>query len=412
MKDRLVQDIVVVPRIDETISQICVILGCMRMHKLRVSNDHSVFFAPLEVDQNIRSVTHQEDQTIRITTADILKWAIQETWIDIRRWAPYWVQQGMNHKKRYDDWIGFCNNEIALGQLADAWLQAEVKSLADLYAPQDHNTSKSSRPASSELEKDINRRCDKFGLARSSIASAQLDEQLERQVNREIKRERGVELPPWAEPAGHSLHPDVVAFVKTGTLRESNAFRTIFTSLQRRSAAIKDARIWGPFLFATADFCVTVEDIPTDGRVGQCLRPVQWMLSGKKGNNRVLVVVSPFEAGRLMSDIRMSKHVHLHVYIPRTSERIEPTDDLMFYSVPPVPADWRPPWELIDQLNVFSGQLYLRDWDAYLRLIRFLDLPKKTHGRTMRGEQSGIIYSISVPGRGPGRHAQIRSYLR
>ena len=355
----------------------------------KLGSDHSVmFFAPLEVDQSIRSVTHKEDRNTAITAADVLIWAIHETWTDIRQRAPYWAQQGMNHKRRYDAWTGFCKNEITRGQLADAWLQTEVKSLADLYAPQeDRNTSKSSQSASSELEKDIDRHCDELGVAKSSIASAQLDEQLERQVNREIEREREVELPPKAEPAEHSLHPDVVAFIKTGTLRESNAFRPIFTSLEKTSAATKDARVWSPFVLATADFCETVKCIPTDGRADQYLRPVQWVLSGKKGNNRVLVIVSPFEADRLIADIRTSKHVHLHVYTPRTSERMEPTDDLMFYSVPAVPADWTPPWELIDQLNVFAGQLYLRDWDAYLRLTSFLDPPKQPQedngGRTV-----------------------------
>ena len=345
----------------------------------KLGTDHSVmYFAPLEVDQSIRSVTHKEDRNTRITAADVLKWAIHETWTDIRQRAPCWAQQGMSHKTRYHAWTSFCKDEISCDQLANAWVQSDVRSLAGLYAPhEDRNTSKSSRPPSLELEADIDRCCDELGVAKSLISSAQLDEQLERQVNREIEREREVELPPKAKPAKHSLHPDVVAFVKTGILRESNAFRPIFTSLQNSSAATKDARVWSPFILATADFCETVKSIPADGTVDQYLRPVQWVLSGKKGNNRVLVAVSPFEADRLILDIRTSKHVHLHVYIPRTSERMAPTDDLMFYSVPAVPADWTPPWELIDQLNVFAGQLYLRDWDAYLRLTRFLTLPKK-----------------------------------
>ena len=342
----------------------------------KLGNGHTVmFFAPLGVDQSIRSVTHKEDRNIRITAADVLKWAIHETWTDIRQQAPYWVQQGINHKKRCDAWNSFCSDEITRDQLADAWLQSDVKSLVDLYAPcEDHNTS---GLASSGLGTDIDRRCDYLGVAKSSISRAQLDEQLEREVNREIEREREVELPPKAEPAEHSLHPDVVAFVKTGTLRESNAFRPIFTSLENSSAATSEARFWSPFLLATTDFCETVKDIPTDGRVDQYLRPVRWVLSGKKGDERVLVVVSPYEADCLIPDIRTSKYVHLHVYVPRTSERMKPTDDLMFYTIPPVPNNWTPPWVLIDQLNVFSGQLYLRDWDAYLRLADFLDLPKK-----------------------------------
>ena len=346
----------------------------MRMRKL--GKGHSVmFFAPLEVDQSIRSITRKEDRTIRITTADVLKWAIHETWTDIRQRAPHWAQQGMCHKKRYDAWSRFCDNEITPEQLAVAWLQPEAKSLTDLYAPCEARSISGS--ASMELEKDIDRRCEYLGVAKSSFHSAQLDEQVEREVNREIEREREVELPPKAEPAMHSLHPDVVAFVKTGTLRASRAFCPIFTSLEKSSAANGETHVWSPFLLATSDFCETIKDVPIDGRVDQYLRPIQWVLSGRMGTNRVLVVLSPFEADRLMPDIRMSKYVHLHVYTPRTSKRMKPVDDLMFYSIPPVPASWTPPWELIDQLNLFAGQLYLSDWDAYVRLTRFLGAPKK-----------------------------------
>jgi hypothetical protein len=69
-----------------------------------------------------------------------------------------------------------------------------------------------------------------------------------------------------------------------------------------------------------------------------------------------------------MPDIRASEYVHLHVYVP-------PSDDLRLYSIPPLPFDWTPPWAPIDQLNVFAGQLYLRDYTSYLRLCRFLDVP-------------------------------------
>ena len=69
----------------------------MRMRKL--GHGHSVmFFAPLEVDLSIRAVTGKKDPTIRVTTVDILCWAIHETWTDIQQRAPYWAQQGMNHK--------------------------------------------------------------------------------------------------------------------------------------------------------------------------------------------------------------------------------------------------------------------------------------------------------------------------
>ena len=57
---------------------------------------------------------------------------------------------------------------------------------------------------------------------------------------------------------------------------------------------------------------------------------------------------------------------------------MKPSDDLRLYSIPPLPSDWTPPWDLIDQLNVFAGQLYLRDYESYLRLCRFLEIPTST----------------------------------
>ena len=107
----------------------------------------------------------------------------------------------------------------------------------------------------------------------------------------------------------------------------------------------------------------------------QYLRPVQWILSPKNDRDHVLVLLSPYEADRLLLGIRASECVHLHVYAPRTSQRMKPSDDLRLYSIPPLPCDWTPPWALIDQLNVFAGQLYLRDYESYLRVCRFLGVP-------------------------------------
>ncbi|KAF8548334.1 hypothetical protein OG21DRAFT_1516425 [Imleria badia] len=76
-------------------------------------------------------------------------------------------------------------------------------------------------------------------------------------------------------------------------------------------------------------------------------RPVEWILSGKTKRHQ-LVLLSPFEADRLMSDIRTSKYVRLHVYAPRTSQRMKPSDDLQLYSIPPLRINWTPPWTLID----------------------------------------------------------------
>ena len=346
----------------------------MRMRKL--GHGHSVmFFAPPEVDRNIRAVAAKTDPNIHVTTADILCWTINETWTDIQQRAPYWAQQGMSHKSRYDSWSRFCDNDITAEQLSDAWMQPELKSLADLYAPSE---SKNAQSDLSALDPRIRQRCKDLGVL--SLPSAQMEEEQEREVNREREREREVELPPKAEPAEHFLHPDVVSFVTTGVippLHSGSAFLPVFTTLERSSAATREADVWSPRILATADFCRTIKSESTQGTMDQYLRPVQWILSRKNNRDQILVLLSPFEADRLMPDIRASEYVHLHLYAPRTSERMKSSDDLRLYCIPPLPSDWTPPWDLIDQLNVFSGQLYLRDYESYLRLCRFLGVPTK-----------------------------------
>jgi hypothetical protein len=346
----------------------------MRMRKL--GHGHSVmFFAPLEVDLSIRAVADKKDPTTQVTTVDILCWALHETWTDIQHRAPYWAQQGMSHKSRYDAWSRFCDNDLTPAQLSDAWLQPDVKSLAEFYAPCE---TKNTLSTLSVLDPVLQQRCKDLGVL--SLPSAQIEEEQEREVNREREREREVELPPKAKPVKHFLHPDIVAFVKTGiipSLHSGSAFLPVFTTLEKSSAATREADVWSPQILATADFCKTIVPESTRGTMDQYLRPVQWILSRKNDRNPVLVLLSPFEADRLMPDIRASEYVYLHVYAPRRSQCMKPSDDLRLYSIPPLPSDWTPPWALIDQLNVFSGQLYLGDYESYLRLCRFLGVPTK-----------------------------------
>ena len=212
----------------------------------------------------------------------------------------------------------------------------------------------------------------------------------------------------WSINAAHLDHfhtftsrdPDVVSFVKTGIIPQfhsSRAFLPVFTTLERSSASTCEADVWSPSVLATADFCKTIKPESTQGTMDQYLRPVQWILSGRKNDrNQVLDLLSPFEADRLMPDIRTSDYVHLHLYVPRTSQRIKPSDDLRLYSIPLLPADWTPPWDLIDQLNVFAGQLYLRNYTLYLRLCRFLGVSTT---RTDISDDAAIRWNLfDIPG--------------
>ena len=337
----------------------------------KLGHGHSVmFFAPLEIDRRIRSVAGKDKDPLgNIDTTDILHWAIGETWESIQRWAPHWVQQGMDHTSRYAAWTSFCRGQLTSKNLSDKWLQPEAKKLEDLYAPR--------KPSNSPFlnSPEIRQRCIDLGV--QSLYSVNVNEEQERELIHEARREQKVGRPPRVSPAKHSINRDVVDFVKTGIIptrfkvfrTQFKSFKPAFDTLDATSAATDEAYIWSQSVLATTDFEQTVE---VSGRMDDYLRPVQWIVSAKRGSNYVLVILSPHEVNSLLPDIRSSKKVHLHLYTPRIAKSIKPCDDLALYSIPTVTRGWAPSSSFMDQLNVFSGQLYLKDYETYVRLCRFL----------------------------------------
>ena len=136
----------------------------------KLGHGHPVmFFAPLEVDLSIRAMANKKDPNTQVTTVDILCWVIHETWTDIQQRAPYSAQQGMSHKSRYDAWSRFCNSDLTEKQMSDAWLQPNLKLLADLYAPCETKNTSSDLSA---LDPGIRQRCKDLGVL--SLPSAQI----------------------------------------------------------------------------------------------------------------------------------------------------------------------------------------------------------------------------------------------
>ena len=238
----------------------------------KLGHGHSViFFAPHEVDKRIRNLVTKENN-IPITTTDILRWAIDETWNDIQRQAPHWAQQGMSHQSRYNAWSGFCESKVTPEELARAWVQPELNSLEDMYLPR-RSTDTS---CSMKLPRQTHDRCENLGLL--SFRDVRMDEEQEREVSREIERERGAK-PPEVSPATHFLHSGVVQFVRTGAVPSpswSNGFRHVFSNTIGHSLATSlGQHPWSSCILATADFCKTVKGRKSDqGSMDIYLRPV------------------------------------------------------------------------------------------------------------------------------------------
>ncbi|KAI5990021.1 hypothetical protein EDC04DRAFT_2989701 [Pisolithus marmoratus] len=336
--------------------------GCMRMRKL--GHGHSVmFFAPLEIDRNIREATKKSDGGM-IHPSDILLWAMGETCTEIQTSAPHWAQQGRDHSLRYAAWSKFCRGEISSEQLAATWCQPDAKTLEELYAP----SSLEEQPTLSFPE--IDQRCQELGI--SSSTNSNMSEEQEREIVHEIERETQVERPPPATPAAHQVSAAVRNFVRTGmVVPSSTAFIPLFDSFRNATLLSPAKKVWSRHIFATSDYCTVVQG-RTQVNIGEYFRPVNWILSSQSNGSPILVILSPSEVNELLPEIRRSNSVCLHVYRPRTQARICPCDDLRLYTIPSAPSDWTAPTALMDQVNLFAGQLYLHDYNTYLRLCRFL----------------------------------------
>ncbi|KAG1853153.1 hypothetical protein DFJ58DRAFT_396412 [Suillus subalutaceus] len=333
--------------------------GCMRMRKL--GNGHSVmFFAPTEVDRNIRSATHKTD-TDDVDVADILHWAMLETCLDIQMRAFHWVQQGSDFNARHSAWTQFSRAPAtSISILETAWLQPEERSLEDMYAP------RSPSQVLPVCDAGIRRKCEELGVQMGPERS--MDEEQEREVVHEIEKERQVQRPRKLKAAAQDLHVHVRRFIKTGRIPTgSPAFIPALSSLVNTAAEFHERDQWAQNVLVTRDFARTVG---TMQREDEYLRPVNWIVISDVG---LLVIMSPNEVDILLPDIRNSNVVHLCVYTPRTTNTMKACDDLQLYRVPSTPH-LTPSEPLICQLNLFAGQLYFSSYEMYLHTCNFLGL--------------------------------------
>ena len=172
--------------------------------------------------------------------------------------------------------------------------------------------------------------------------------------------------------------------------RFSDAFQPAFSSLKQTSAgALFEPLAWPQDLLVTKDFASTVQaqgNQPMDS----FLRPLNWIISGKYGNQINCIIVSPHEANELVPLIRKFKKVTLHVYAPRLSLSHRNLDDVSFCVVPSISRSWNAR-SIATQINLFAGQLYLRDVAEYSSLCQFLGVASQPPNDSVRVACDGFI---------------------
>jgi hypothetical protein len=363
--------------------------ACMRMRKLG-HGQSVVFCIPEEIRRKILSRKRTPDD-VGIGVSDVLCWAITETWIDVRRNMPLWALQGRRFENQHELWTAASADGLSHMSESHAtkFLEPESQSLEHRYRPGTvAHIMPLSRAGENENLQHILNRCSQFDKLEHHAAS--LQEEQERELSPEIMRERELQRPPPAEPATHYVHPELNAFVVDGTLqRNSEVFKPAFETLRSTSAATHgDVSQFPSDVLVTVDFASTIQSSGECTLLDAYQRPVQWVLTsvGNSCDNTVkhMVIISPYEAHILQTDIRRSKAVRLHLYAPRSNLAIRPMDGLDLYVVSRMSGMPTLPPHLITQLNLFAGQLYLRSFENYVEVCTTL-------GLTWRKAEEGSI---------------------
>lgn len=350
-----------------------------------------VFCIPREIKTKISERTSKRDG-LRVEVADVLSWAISETFVDLRRSMPLWATQGRRFENQKLLWAAArSKNGLNLSKVqASSFLEEEAQTLEHRYHP--HAASKmpylSNQDGNNENVSRIIDRCVEFESL--NFNSASLQEEQERELSPEIEQERQVERPEPAKPETHHIHRDVEIFVRTGELvAHSQAFLPAFQALRYSSAAAHlDVSQFPHDLLVTADFARTVMTTGRSYVSDAYQRPVQWILTsaGDRPPNTVkhMVISSPFEVQELLALINECRRVTLHIYTPRPSLAYRPLDALDLFTVGK-PFDPRSvPRQLVVQLNLFAGQLYLSSFEEYTELCDFL-------GLAWRAPEQGVL---------------------
>ena len=350
----------------------------MRMRKLG-KGQTVVFCVPEEIRLKIEERTSKGPHT-SIDISDVLCWAIWETCTEIRWSMPLWEVQGKRFARQRDIRNGTNGGEpCTLKAQAEALLEDEAQSIEERYRPRRADATPHHLASSDEYLGRIAERCREFEDLQ--FHSSSLSEEQERELAPEIEEERQVQRATPAEPAGHHLHADVIRFISDGVLvAESVGYVPAFHALLDTSAAISfnaSQLTAGGHLLASADFVRTVKKDRVSFLSDGYQRSVQWILtSDTKSSDTVacMMIISPHEAQELMTRVRRSTKVTLHLYKPRLNLGYRSFDCLDFFSIPMQRTSPHVPRSLAIQLNLFAGQLYLSSFDDYRKVCNFLGL--------------------------------------
>jgi hypothetical protein len=317
----------------------------MRMRKLG-HGQRVTFLASSEVIPLIEEAASCKAADIK--SEHVLIWTIKETWRHLQANLPAYILQGHSFVRREEAWKKFEKSDISHRELAEHLREKESRTLKELYGP---------------------------GTAK---ADSNLNEEKEVELVHEQEVEQIVERPNEASAAEHSLEQDVITFITTGVVPDqSMVFFTVDRALLHTMIPIPQG-LPDAFknILVTKDFYHTIHlpSAPSQGCMDDFIRPVDWLVIPTGPNPSYVVALSPFEANKLIPIIKRSKAVCLHPFAPRNSRSMRSFEDFDTFTLPSQRLSPPVPSNIVHQINMFAGSIFLRDYATYRDVCKMLGL--------------------------------------
>ena len=365
----------------------------MRLRQLATTQS-IVFLVPPEVHQSILDLQQKKLGSV-INSRDVICWLLEQTCIGLEQLQPLYYAQGLDFCQRHQlamEYPEFLSSSKQRVSYLSRLRHDELQTLERMYRPKkrDRSVIKAEDFAPTIREFVIQLEAVRQGsedLNHMAHASALEEVEQEREVAFEVESVREVQKPTRFEPLKFpGLHPDLVRFLETGyLLPDSEGYKPAFlamakTALGQRRKIRSD--VMKMPLFASKELTRTVKVKP--GRPNDnFIRPVNWILLSTRTD--AAIMINPEEAEAAIPIIRnlLKPDTHLLLYAAPVVKKMMHFNDLTYYALPTMPAEWRAPKRLRIELGLFSGRLHF-DFEEYEDITRFLGLGSK-------GETTGDV---------------------
>ncbi|KAI4942649.1 hypothetical protein J4E91_009818 [Alternaria rosae] len=356
------------------------------------------FFSPVEVHQGIldrlpkgTSAFHQP------TSGDVLRWVFGQTCDAMEQLEPSYFAQTSHYLQQeqarleYPEYLQDVPSREAY--LATVRIK-EALSLKQLYEPKGerhrragpNNATIAWKPSLQSIYTELVKRKKHFQDRGSAVHASALEEveieqerEAEREVEVEVENVREVQQAILFNPyKTKKLHEDIRHFAEFGRLVPgSDAYQPMFSVLGRMTSlglkhTVNSSMKSGSWI--SAEFSRIIEVYaPNDNYI----RSSHWILWSTISQQALLV--SPEEANQLIPIMQEQQalqdnvNVHLIIYAAPVTRRMLHFNQLDYYAIPALPADFQAPVWLRVEMGLFAGRLYL-EWDEYYLLLEYLGL--------------------------------------